>query len=59
MKTIYLQFMKEKKKYLTLKKPIYVVFTVSEISKWEMYNFHYNFMMKKFNTRLLFTDRDS
>ena len=59
MKTIQLQFMKEKKKYLTLKKPIYVVFTVSEISKWEMYNFHYNFMMKKFNTRLLFTDRDS
>ena len=49
----------KKKKYLTLKKTIYVVFTVSEISKWEMYNFHYNFMMKKFNTRLLFTDRDS
>ena len=24
-----------------------------------MYNFHYNFMIKKFNTRLLFTDTDS
>ena len=24
-----------------------------------MYNFHYNFMIKKFNTKLLFTDTDS
>ena len=24
-----------------------------------MYNFHYNFMVRKFNTRLLFTDTDS
>ena len=30
-----------------------------ETSKWEMYNFHYSFMIRKFNTRLLFTDRDS
>ena len=30
-----------------------------QISKWEMYNFHYNFMIRKFNTRLLFTDTDS
>ena len=30
---------------LTLNKPIYVGFTVLEISKWEMYNFHYNFMI--------------
>ena len=49
----------EKKISLTLNKPIYVGFTVLEISKWEMYNFHYNFMIKKFNTRLLFTDTDS
>ena len=48
-----------KKISLTLNKPIYVGFTVLEISKWEMYNFHYNFMIKKFNTRLLFTDTDS
>ena len=34
-------------------------FTALEISKWEMYNFHYNFMIRKFNTRLLFTDTDS
>ena len=49
----------KKKTSLTLNKPIYVRFTVLEISKWEMYNFHYNFMITKFNTRLLFTDTDS
>ena len=49
----------EKKISLILNKPIYVGFTVLEISKWEMYNFRYNFMIKKFNTRLLFTDTDS
>ena len=36
----------EKKISLTLSKPIYVGFTVLKISKWEMYNFHYNFMEK-------------
>ena len=45
--------------YLTLNKSIYVGFTVLEISKWEIYNFRYNFMIRKFNTRLLFTDTDS
>ena len=49
----------EKKISLTLNKPINVGFTVSEICKWEMYNFHYNFMIRKFNTRLLWTDTDS
>ena len=49
----------EKKICLTLNKPIYVGFTVLEISKWEMYNFHYNFMNRKFNTKLIFTDTDS
>ena len=46
----------EKKISLTSKKAIYVGFIVSEISKWEMYNFHYNFMIKKFDTKLLYTD---
>ena len=46
----------KKKISLILNKPIYVGFTVLEISKWEMYNFHYNFMIRRFNTRLLFTD---
>ena len=49
----------EKKISLTLNKPIYVGFTVLELSKWEMYNFHYNFMIRKFNITLLFTDTDS
>ena len=44
---------------LALNKPIYVGFTLLEISKCEMYNFHYNFMIRAFNTRLLFTDTDS
>ena len=47
------------KKILTLCKPIYVGFTVLETSKWEMYTFHYNFMIRKLKTRLLFTDADS
>ena len=45
--------------YLTLNKPIYVGFTVLDTSKWEMYNFQYNCMVRKFNTRLLFTDTGS
>ena len=50
----------EKKISLTLNKPIYVGFTVLEISKLEMYNFHYNFLKKKFkHFTLLFTDSDS
>ena len=53
----------EKKISSILSKLIYVGFTVFEISKWEMYNFHYNFLIRKFNTinltRLLFTDTDS
>ena len=49
----------EKKICLTLNKPIYVGFTVLETSKWEMYDFHYSFRIRKFNTRLFFTDPDS
>ena len=41
----------EKKIFLSLNKPIYVEFTVLEISKREMYSFHYNFMIRIFNTR--------
>ena len=55
----FLAAIQEKKILLTLNKPIYVGFTVLELSKWEMYNFHYNFLIKKFNTKLLFTDTDS
>ena len=49
----------EKKISLTLNKRIYVGFTILEISNWEMYNFHYDFMIRKFNIRILFTDTDS
>ena len=36
----------EIKLVLKLNKPIYVGFTVSELSKWLMCDFHYNFIKK-------------
>ena len=44
---------------LTLNKPIYVGFTVLELSKWLMYDFHYNFIKKHFDANLSFADTDS
>ena len=37
----------EKKELLTLNKPIYVGCTVLELSKLQMYKFHYDFMKSK------------
>ena len=47
------------KPVLILNKPIYVRFTVLELSKWLMYDFHYNFVKKIFDAELLFSDTDS
>ena len=48
----------EIKQVLVLNKPIHVGFTVLDLSKWKMYDFHYNFIKKNFNAELLFTDTD-
>ena len=45
----------EIKPVLTLNKPIYVEFTVLDLSKWKMYDFHYDSIKKSFDAELLFT----
>ena len=40
-------------------KPIYVGFTVLELSKWLMYDFHCNLTKKHFRAELLFINTDS
>ena len=48
----------EIKPVLILNKSIYVGFPVQELSKWLMYDFHYDFTKKNFDAELLFTDTD-
>ena len=43
----------EIKPVLVLNKTIYVGFTVLDLSKWSMYDLHYNFIKKNFNEILI------
>ena len=49
------------KQKLCMNQPIYVGFSILDLSKYHMYNFHYGFMKNRYGSdaKLLFTDRDS
>ena len=58
----YLVGLEAQRTSVKLNKPIYTGFTVLELSKLHMYDYHYNHVMKKYGpqkAKLLFTDTDS